>query len=69
MAFQFATMNVGSAGAGVCNVIPDIGNDDPSVCNIAMDIGDIGVLVLSVLMSVRAGYTCVHPKFSLEPGG
>ena len=47
----------------------DTRNDGFGVCNIVMDIGNDGVLVCSVLMGVRAGYTCVYPKFSLGAGG
>ena len=31
VAFQLVAMNVGSNDAGICNVIPDIGNDRSSV--------------------------------------
>jgi len=76
-------MNVGSSGARACDVVLDTGNDwlnirhivadlgdgGPSVCNIAMGIGNTGVLICNVLTGIRAGYTRVYPKFSLEAGG
>ena len=67
--FQLSTINVGSGGAGVCNVTPDVRNDGLSICNIVIDIGNNGVFACSVLMSVRAGYTCVYLKLGLEAGG
>jgi len=78
-AFQLAKINVGSSGAGVCNVVLDTGDNGLGiwdttadagtsgfgVCNIVMDIGNSGVLGCGA----GAGCACVYPKFSLESGG
>ena len=66
-------MGVGNCGAGVRNVIQDLGNDG---VGIMMDVGDGGVGVRTIAMSIgnnavgvcniRNGCMCVCCKFSLK---